>query len=99
MAVSPVGGDGLRRGVQRGTVMKMTTYAQHPEFKVSPELRDTVERVRSGIEPVIVLTDSTGQPLAAIVSLAALELLDAREVAVRNEAALEESDCAGMRVR
>ena len=77
----------------------MTTYSQHPEVKVGPELRDTVERVRSGIEPVIVLTDGSGEPLAAIVSLAALELLDAREVAQRNDAALEESDCAGMRIR
>ncbi|MET0342216.1 MAG: hypothetical protein ABW252_14520 [Polyangiales bacterium] len=78
----------------------MSTHAQqHPEFVVTPPLRDTVERVRSGIEPVIILTDTDGSPLAAIVSLGALSMLDERDVAQQSDAAMETSDTAGMRLR
>jgi hypothetical protein len=77
----------------------MTTYSQHPEVQVTTELRDAVERVRSGVEPVIILTETGGEPLAAIVSLATLALLDARDVSQRSDAALEESDTEGLRRR
>lgn len=76
----------------------MTMHSQHPEFEVSDELREVVERVRSGIESVVVLT-AAGEPLAAVVPLAALRLLDTREVEIRSESELEDSDCSGLRVR
>lgn len=77
----------------------MTLHSQHPEFEVTDALREAVERVRSGIEPVIVLTDVGGEPLAAVVPLSALQLLDEREIATRSESELEDSDCTGMHVR
>lgn len=77
----------------------MTLHSQHPEFEVTDALRDAVERVRSGIEPVIVLTEVGGEPLAAVVPLSALQLLEQREVATRSDSELEENDSAGMRVR
>jgi len=77
---------------------RMSTYSQHPEVEVTPELRQAVERVRSGIERVVVLTDG-GEPVAAVVSLAALALLNARDVALSNEAQAEEADSSGMHIR
>lgn len=76
----------------------MTKYSQHPEVQVGEELRETVERVASGVERVIVFTDNGGQPLAALVSLVALRQLDALD-ALDNGTAAEENDRSGMRLR
>ena len=77
----------------------MSRYSQHPEVVVPSELCDTVERVRSGIEPVIILTGPDGEQLAALVSLSALALLNARNIALRSDVTEEESDCVGLRLR
>ena len=77
----------------------MTTSSQHPELPAPDALRDAIERVQTGIERAIVLTDAQGKALAALVPLEVLRQLDARDVAQRDDAAMEESDTAGMHRR
>ncbi len=76
----------------------MSTYSQHPEIPVPLELESAVERVATGVERVIVLTDSDGEPQAALVSLSELRQLDVSD-ALRDGAEEEESDRVGLKLR
>lgn len=76
----------------------MTRHSQHPEVKGGHELQDAVERVASGVEQVVIVTDAVGEPLAAIVSVALLRRIDETDTTGEGAQA-DEADRSGIRFR